>query len=129
MKRIYTIATLLLFVFTACSRHRGDLALPGAVINFSDPLPGSSYNAGDSISIKGVAVSAVVMHGYDVAIKKANDTTTYFFTHVHDHNDTLLINQKWKNRLTGASSLEAQVTVYLDHEGHTATKKVAFTVQ
>jgi hypothetical protein len=128
MKLIYSITALLLFALTACSKHHGDLTLPDATINFSEPLPGSSYNGGDSISIKGVAISAVIMHGYDIAIKKANDTTTYFFMHIHDHNDTLVINQKWKNTLTGASSLEAQVTVYLDHDGHTVTKKVGFAV-
>jgi hypothetical protein len=48
---------------------------------------------------------------------------------VHDHNDTLLINQKWKNTVTAPANMEAQVILYLDHEGHTGTKKAVFKVQ
>ena len=102
--------------------------IPTATITFSSPLAGSVFNNGDSINIKAVAVSTDVLHGYDVAIHKAGDTTSYFFVHIHDHNATLAIDQKWKNTFTTANDMEAEVTLYLDHDGHTKKGKVAFKV-
>jgi hypothetical protein len=48
---------------------------------------------------------------------------------VHDHNDTILLNKKWKNIITGPANMEAQIILYLDHDGHTGTKKATFKVQ
>ena len=81
------------------------------------------------MSIQAVGISSETVHGYDIIIKKPNDTTKIFFQHVHDHNDTLFINQKWKNTFTVATNLEAQVILYLDHDGHTGTKKAGFRVE
>ena len=115
----------------SCTKHRDDFEerIPVAIINFDSPTASSIYNNGDSVLIKANAVSTETVHGYDVIIKKVNDTTKLFFLHVHDHNDTLLINKKWKNTLTGPANMEAQIILYLDHDGHTGTKKAAFKVQ
>jgi hypothetical protein len=62
-------------------------------------------------------------------IRNANVATVYYSTKVHDHNDTLTINEKWKSTLESAADLEVQVMLHLDHDGNTATKKVSFKVQ
>jgi hypothetical protein len=103
--------------------------MPVYTINFSSPTAASVYRNGDSVLIQAVGISTKTVHGYDVIIKKPNDTTKIFFKHVHDHNDTLLINQKWKNTLTAPTNLEAQVILYLDHDGHTGSKKAGFKVE
>jgi hypothetical protein len=132
MKHIFS---LLLFVsiavFISCTKHRGDIEqnIPVYTINFSSPTISSVYHNGDSVLIQAVGISSATVHGYDLIIKKPNDTTKLFFKHVHDHNDTLVINQKWKNNLTVATNLEAQVILYLDHDGHTGTKKTGFKIQ
>ena len=83
----------------------------------------------DSVTIKSTAISTQTIHGYDIAIERTNDTTTYFFQHIHDFNDTLVINKKWKGELKTGTDIEAVVTLYLDYEGHTKTQKLAFKVQ
>ena len=55
--------------------------------------------------------------------------TKLFFQHVHDHNDTLYINKKWKNSVLSTAHMEAQVILYLDHDGHTLSKKAFFQIQ
>jgi hypothetical protein len=134
MKQFFS---LILFFFIAlvllisCTKHKGDIEenLPVATINFESPTLSSVYSNGDSVTIKGTAISTATVHGYDIIIRKVNDTTTLFFKHVHDHNDTLFINQKWKNNMSVEATMEAQVILYLDHEGHTGTKKAYFKVQ
>ena len=123
--------TLSLFVFSGCNKHKNDILEenPAAIITFSSPTAGASYHSNDSIAIKGRAIAANTMHGYDLIIKKVSNTTVYYTKHIHDHNDTLVIDQKWKSLQKTATNLEAHVIVYLDHDGHTASKKVGFTVQ
>jgi hypothetical protein len=90
---------------------------------------GSVYYAGDSITISALAIAPAVMHGYDVAVKKGNDTTTYYFKHYHDHNDTIVVNERWKNVLSGPAKLEVELTFYLDHDGFTAVKRVPVAIE
>ena len=134
MKIIYSLVLLLSAsstVFLSCSKHKGDIEenIPVATIKFESPTASTVYQSGDSVRIKGTAISTATVHGYDIIIRKTTDTTKLFFQHVHDHNDTLLIDKKWKNHLSVAANMEAQVILYLDHEGHTGSKKVSFRVQ
>ena len=125
------ISILTLATIYSCSKHKGDIEeyIPTAGIVFSNPVPNTVYHPGDTVFIKGTAISTAVIHGYDIAIRKVNDTTTLFFINKHDHNDTLQINQSWKNELVQPASLEATVTLYLDHEHHTYTRKLGFRVE
>ena len=132
MKHIFPILFILASVImVSCTKHRGDIEqnIPAYTINFSSPTTSSVYHNGDSVTIQAVAISSETVHGYDVIIKKPNDSTKIFFQHVHNHNDTLYINQKWKNTFTVAANLEAQVILYLDHDGNTGIKKTGFRVQ
>jgi hypothetical protein len=132
MKLFYSITTLLLL--TACSKHKGDFvpeedSIPAASLVFSQPDAGASFRNGDTVRIMAQAISSETIHGFDVAIRKAGDTTLIWSTHIHDHNDTLHIAQFWVNDRTSAQSLEAVITLELDHEGHTLTKSAPFRVQ
>lgn len=132
MKNIFSVLVILSSLMVAsCTKHRDDVPqnIPDYTINFSSPTISSIYQNGDSVTIQAVGISSETVHGYDIIIKKPNDTTKIFFQHVHDHNDTLYINQKWKNTFTVATNLEAQVILYLDHDGHTGTKKAGFRVE
>ena len=132
MKHIFPILSVLASVImVSCTKHRGDIEqnIPAYTINFSSPTTSSVYHNGDSVTIQAIGISSETVHGYDVIIKKPNDSTKIFFQHVHDHNDTLYINQKWKNTFTVATNLEAQVILYLDHDGNTGIKKTGFRVQ
>jgi hypothetical protein len=131
-----TIISAMIFIPAACSllscsKHNGDIEenIPSASIMVANPVANAVYNNNDSVNIQAVAISSAVIHGYDVTIKRPNDTTVLFFNHVHDHNDTLYISQKWKNTTNEVADFEAQVSLDLDHEGHTSTKKVRFKMQ
>jgi hypothetical protein len=121
-------AVVLLALFAGCAKHRGDVLpplVPTATLSFSSPTAWAGFSPGDSVLLSGLAIAPAVMHGYDISVHKAGDTATnYFFVHIHDHNDTLVIWQKWKNTAPPATDLEAEVTLYLDHDGHTKTGKV-----
>lgn len=114
-------------MFIACSKHAGDVdePIPSATLTFSSPTEGGVYHSGDSLRIQGLAIASADMHGYELSVKNAADTSVvYYNQHIHDHGDTLLINQVWKDTLTTAADLQVEVTLILDHDGHTATKSV-----
>ena len=97
-------------------------AARGDVILFSD--------ADFSTPIEEAAkLLSFLKNGYDIIIRKLNDTTKLYFKNVHDHNDTLSINQKWKNTITTQTNMEAEIVLYLDHDGHTGSKKAFFKIQ
>ena len=98
-------------------------------VTIASPDINTVYSLHDSILVKGTAISAHTLHGYNVVIKSATDTTVYFSQHVHDHNDTLVLNHKWKGAFTKGEDLEAQVSFVLDHNGNTFTKTVPFKVR
>src|SRR5690349_10267786 len=97
-----TLMIVFCSVMVACTKHKNDLVdtRPIAAINFSAPTAGAIFGKSEEISIQGRAIAANTIHGYDLVIKNANDATVYFSTQVHDHNDTIIINQKWKSTLT-----------------------------
>ena len=125
------IIVLLPFIFMACEKHSldKDAVTETAVITIAAPTAGAVYHNGDSINIKAKAIYTKNIHGYDLAVRKANDTTVVYFIHVHDHNDTLLVDQKWKNTLSGPLNMEAELTFYLDHDGTTGSKKATFRIE
>lgn len=129
MKNIITLLSAVLII-NGCSKHPGDIIaheeIPSATLSIYSPVENAAVAAGDSVYISAKAISEATIHGYDIAIKKLNDTTTYFFKHVHDHNDTLAINQHWKNTVSSPMAAELVITLVLDHDGHTMIKKVPF---
>lgn len=130
MKTIFSLVISAL-LFAACTKHKDDVedAAPKATFEFTSPAQGAFYNSGDSVLIQGTATAAATMHGYDVIIRKPSDTAKLFFQHYHDHKTTLNIDTRWKADEIHNTNLQAEVIVYLDHEGHTDSKKVGFSIR
>ena len=106
MRKIFLSSMLFAIIFTtvvSCTKHKDDVRenIPLHSINFISPTLTSTYRNGDSIAIQATAISTATIHGYDIIVRKLNDTTRLYFKNVHDHNDTLSINQKWKNKRAG----------------------------
>jgi hypothetical protein len=57
------------------------------------------------------------LHGYELAIRKPAGTNLYF-QHYHEHNDTLVIKDKWKNTIQETTQLEVMLSIILDDEDH-----------
>jgi hypothetical protein len=129
MKKLISVAGIC--ILAACSKHANDITIdtPTANVIVSEPISGAVYRTGDSVTINAIAIATAVIHGYDIAIKKGNDTTSYYFEHIHDHNDTILVNRKWKSNIGGPLKMEAELTFYLDHDGHVTIKRVPFCIQ
>ncbi|MDB5208278.1 MAG: hypothetical protein JWR72_3353 [Flavisolibacter sp.] len=131
MKKIFFISSsFITLIALSCTKHANDLeeTMPRATIQILSPLAGAVYNSGDSVNIKAVAISTASIHGYDLIIRRANDTAQLYFNHVHEHNDTLQIDTRWKAAISNVS-LEAEIVLYLDHDGHTGMKKTNFKVK
>ncbi len=102
-----------------------DEQTPTATLTFSNPTEGAVYHTGDSVLIQAQATAAGEMHGYEVSIRNAGDTSqVYFLQHVHTHGNTIVINQGWKDTLATTTHLEVAVLLTLDHDGHTSYKSV-----
>jgi hypothetical protein len=137
MRRIIAIPIIagLCFLVISCDKNDSESedpeTLPAATIQFSSPLPNAVYNNGDSVAITATAISTESIHGYDLAIRNADDTTSsLYFIHIHDHNDTIYINEKWKSAAASLpANLNAEIIIYVDHNGHTLKEKVGFRVQ
>lgn len=130
MKNIISLLFFSLVLLTACTKHKDDVenTAPAAEILFASPTQGAFYNSGDSVHIKGAASYTSTIHGYDLLIRKANDTATLYFKHFHEHKASLAIDTKWKAELSHAN-LQAELVLYLDHEGHTDSRKVGFSIR
>lgn len=125
------LLTLGLVPATAC-RHAAvetPHPVPVASIVFSSPQPGAVYAKGDTVRIRAVIVSTEELHGYLFFVGKAGENTPLHTEFIHDHNDTLAVEQEWVNTLATAAQLEAGITATLDHNGNTLTRKVAFAVR
>ena len=129
MKKFFAIASVIVvFGFEiSCTKHKGDFEenIPVASIKVLSPSPGTIINTNDIVNIKAQAISSATIHGYDVTITSPGDTTAYFRKHVHDHNDTLNISETWQNMLV-AKNLVLSISLTLDHEGHTFSRKIEF---
>jgi len=125
---LLSIPMLVLF---SCAKHSGDIeeVISSSTITIVSPVPNTVAHYGDSLNINAIAIASKAMHGYDLRITKRSDTTALFFYHGHQHNDTLTINSKWATSVDKPTDLVLSVLVYLDHDGNTSEKKVAFKVQ
>ena len=99
-----------IFCFFSCTRDNEEMHLPTAEITIYAPLANAAIRTGDTIYIDGLAASKTGLHGYELAIRKPGEANLYF-QHFHDHTDSLLIKDKWKNTLTEAGGLELMVSV------------------
>ena len=101
--------------FTSCSRDNEEMFLPTAEITIYAPLVNAVIHTGDTIYIDGLATSETGLHGYELAIRKPKEANLYF-QHFHDHTDSLVIKDKWKNIVAQAGELELMISVILDHD-------------
>lgn len=133
MKKIFLSAIVIATAFTACTKHAGD-TVPApvteeATISFASPTQGGVYAIGDSISIQATCTAANTLHGCDIIIRRASDTTVLYNAHMHDHATSININRKWKADLVQATNLEVIVKAAVNHDGKSVSKKVSFRVQ
>ena len=112
------LAVLVLsFIIISCSRDNEEMFLSVAEIKIYTPAANVVVHPGDTIYINGVAILETGVHGYELAIRKPGGSNLYF-QHYHQHSDSLLINDKWKNTLTEPGDLELWISVIVDDKDH-----------
>ena len=117
IKRSYLSACCIaIFCLTSCTRDNEEMFLPSEITIYA-PLANAEIRTGDTIYIDGLATSETGLHGYELAIRKPGQPNLYF-QHFHDHTDSLLLKDKWKNIVTQAGDLELMISVILDHDDH-----------
>jgi hypothetical protein len=130
MSKLFAIMILVAAgLMVSCAKHKNDIEdpTPKATIEFLSPGLGELYNKTDNITIRATAISTATIHGYDLIVRRAEDTAKIYFKHIHDHNDTLQISQDWN--ATASGELQAEILLYVDHDGHTASRKAFFRVR
>ena len=108
---------VLLFIIISCSRDNEEMFLPVAETKIYAPQANAIVHPGDTIYIDGIAILETGVHGYELAIRKPGGANLYF-QHFHQHSDSLVIKDKWKNTLTEPGDLELWISVIVDHEDH-----------
>ena len=115
MRVIYFALAGSVLLVISCSKDNEESFLPTAEIAINAPLPNATIRMGDTIFIKGSAASKTGLHGYEVAIRKPGEANLYF-QHFHEHADTILLADKWKNIVAPPASLEVFISLILDHD-------------
>ena len=123
---IFLLGFIILLI--ACSRDDEEMFLPEAEITINSPASNSFIKPGDTIYIEGMATCATSLHGYELSIKMKEGANLYF-QHFHDHDDTLRIQDKWKNIVSQPGELELIVSVILDHYDHRKNKIIPLQVR
>ena len=106
---------VLSFIIISCSRDNEEMFLPVAETKIYAPLANAVVHPGDTIFIDGVAILETGVHGYELAIRKPGGANLYF-QHFHQHSDSLIIKDKWKNIVFPPADLELSLSVILDHD-------------
>ncbi len=129
------IAVVLLFVATiglvSSCKKKDDNPSPTPTDNFSisitSPTDMQTFVNGSTVNIKASISNSAGMHGYELTIiNKSNNNEEVFKKEVHDHGTSYTIDENWVNNVTKHSDMEAEITVYVDHEGNTKTQHVHF---
>jgi hypothetical protein len=127
----YGFIILLLILISSCTRHHGDFIAPPAkaAVVLSSPLSEQVYSKTDSVAIAGTAIASETIHGYELVIRRVGDASVVYSKQIHDHNDTLRIQEKWKAESSYPMDLELEIRLILDHSGNVFQKKQLFSVR
>ena len=126
---LFFLFLLLAFVTFSCQEDSEDIVEPTktATITITSPATNGMVMANDSATVSGTIEAAEKLHGYSISIRRKSDNAEIFRQESHAHNTTLNFSHKWLvENITTHTELELEIIATLDHDGHTASKKVNF---
>jgi hypothetical protein len=124
----YTTIVCSLVAFNSCAEQPEEKN--SAIITITGPLNDGHIHHNDTLQIRGTIVSTMDMHGYNVSIRRKDDTHAevyYYDDHYHGSNKNLHLD--WPCTLNESIELELIITAKLDHEGNAAIKTVDFNCE
>lgn len=127
IKHILSLAAFSILVFASC-RKKEDPAPDASqlTVNISSPQPSSVYYLGDTVNISATVTFPASLHGYAVELIDSASGTKLMEMEEHAHGNQFTISQKWVNNVTTATTVQARITVQIDHDGNESQKTVSF---
>ena len=120
------LAALVLLTVSCKKDKETDEHNDTADIQIAAPVADHEYAAGDSVLINATITGKAAMHGWELHIRKTADQSEVFSDEAHDHAAIYTISKYWINNVTVHTMMELEIIATIDHDGHTASKKVAF---
>lgn len=99
---------------------------PTAVITITSPTENDTIQG--NFSVTGNIVGTGNLHGYQVTVTNELNDSIIYQNDIDDHVANFTINQAVTHSYTTYTPFKLEVVAALDHDGHTATKMVHFTV-
>ena len=136
MKNIFSITGLALIIsissiIVSCKKDEEAPAdehthAATATITITNPVEGATYEAGDVVPVDVSISGSAELHGYQVLLINTTADDTLINAEVHDHATTYTYTNTWTNDVTAHSDMICKVKAYIDHDGNTTEKSVAF---
>jgi hypothetical protein len=124
MKNIFAIVAVTTFLLLAsCKKETQNASTGVAQLSVITPGEATTFNKNETIKITASATHAQTMHGYEVTIHPANDTTAIFRSVNHTHGLSLDINDQWVNTSPAVKNQVVEVKVFVDHDGTIVSQK------
>jgi len=99
---------------------------PTAVITITSPAENDTIQ-GD-FTVTGNITGTGNLHGYQVTVTNTQNDSIIYQNDIDDHVANFTINQAVTHSYTAYTPFKLEVVAALDHDGHTTTKTVHFTV-
>lgn len=107
-----------LLLLTACQKRDDSSANPANLnIRIDKPLEGQSFFKGDTVFLSASASYTAELHGYEWILQTA-DSTILWRIDEHLHGSQFQIDTFWVNDRETSETLNLQLNVEVDHEGH-----------
>lgn len=119
----------------ACTKNKGmEAILPTPVAEEKEEISWANFSPqndvyvpyGETVQLKTTVTAKEDLHGYNVKVYSLPDSVLLFNASRHIHDATFDIYEEWVNNVEDTTKVCAEITVTLDHEGHTASKKSVF---
>lgn len=130
MKYNYLLALAILALLASC--QRSDDVAPDAAnvtITVANPAEGQTFRHGDTVFVNAAVQYVSELHGYELTISDAADSTVFFSEDDHVHDDHFSISRYWVDTLRQPADLEVRLTAEIDHNGHEASKTIRIKSQ
>jgi hypothetical protein len=134
-KNINTILIAVLFTASAVSisscKRKDDNPTPSTptstvTFSISSPTEGATFHLGDTVWIKGTAVSINQLHGYALTLTNKTTNAVVLNADDHVHGTTVTLDTFWVNNVADHSDMRLQIDAEIDHEGNKESKTINF---
>jgi len=128
MRLMWFTAIILALTLYGCAQKKEDVAPDSSQVKITiqSPAEGQTFRTGDTVFLKALVNYVSEMHGYELTLRNAADSTVLYENDQHVHTDNFNIADYWIDTLSGPADIRLTLSAEIDHEGHSASKDVNF---